>query len=242
MTYLSIIAAIPRKWKVEIRNFTFIDPLDEESNLEILIKSEQVSKMIYWNIIDKRYPPTLALKKIWENDLNTNISEESWWRLYPTFLKTVKPTKLRILQYRILTKSLTTNVKRHIWDNTISEKCTFCENCTETLLHLFVYCKYVQTMWKSLTRWCKRFLLLEIVFNPEMICFNNYNGQQEELINTFFIILKRHIYVSKCYRKIHTFLEFCFQIVNWYNIEETIAENYGNYKKFSKKWKQYVEM
>ena len=68
---------------------------------------------------------------MWNMELKLGYTEEEYYELFPAFLRVIKPIKLRYLQYRILTHSLTTNVKRHKWNQEISDLCTFCKNSKE---------------------------------------------------------------------------------------------------------------
>ena len=54
------------------------------------------------------------------HDLDIEFSDEEWWSLFPNLLKLVKPSKLRIFQYRVLTRTLTTNVRCNKWAKEIS--------------------------------------------------------------------------------------------------------------------------
>ena len=102
-------------------------------------KTEKISvtSQIYWGIIQKDFPSTTALKLIWEQDLKVQWSDEQWWDLFPQFLAQISPSRPRTLQYRILTRTLTTNVLRNKWDKTISYLCTQCKEQKETVFHLF---------------------------------------------------------------------------------------------------------
>ena len=47
--------------------------------------------------------------------------------------------------------AITTNVQLKWYKIKESERCTFCESEKETLIHLFVRCKYVQPLWEMIT-------------------------------------------------------------------------------------------
>ena len=64
--------------------------------------------------------------------------------------------------------------------------CTFCDQVTETTQHLFVECEIIKKLWKSLARWINYMFGIDIVFSPELIIFNDYQGLQKEYV--------KHIY------------------------------------------------
>ena len=107
-------------------------------------------------------------------------------------------TKLQFFQYRILNKVLTTNVKRHMWNSQKSPLCHWCREEQETVLHLFVYCKVIQRIWRVLSKWLKYFFNIDLVFTDRMIILNNYDGPQGDLINMYILVVKQYIYAKKC--------------------------------------------
>ena len=155
LEYNLIIAAIPRSWKRLIRT----EDLKKEIDVELAIekwrinsvnKKKSCTKLMYWQLIEQKYPVEETLVTIWNNELNSQMSIQDIWDLFPYFLKQVKPTKLRQLQYRLLTRSLVTNYKCNKWDHNVSKTCAFCNEHTETIHHLFVDCPKVRQLWEKL--------------------------------------------------------------------------------------------
>ena len=237
--YCSILAAIPQRWKLEVRSNEMNFVLDPPSPLELTPLSKGFSKKVYWLLIDHSFPENDSLRIIWCKELKIEIDPDDWWSLYPNFIAQTFLTKLRFLQYRILMKSLTTNCRCNKWKGDVSPLCTFCETEPETILHLFVYCKNIVILRKKLSAWCKYFLKVNIIFSPQVIIFNNYKGQNVQIINEFIIIMKQHIYSSKCFAKIPNFYGFVNKISYWYNVEKFIMLNRNKkaLKKFYSKWK-----
>ena len=231
--YYGLVAAIPTVWKNFIRN----DQL--EHVIDIVTKTDKWAKptrRLYWEIIDKNYKTPDALRIIWNNELKLNINEEGWWDMYPIFLSQVKPVKLRFLHYRFITKSLTTNIKRHKWDKNVPPLCSFCQTSDETLQHLFVECKDIEMIWRHLEKWIKYFLNVEVMFNSELICLNNYLGKRKDLINMIIVIVKQYIYACKCLNEKPTCQGSIEKLWYWYRIDKEIARDRNRLVKFEKKW------
>ena len=150
----------------------------------------------------------------------------------------IKPAKLRFLQYRILTKTLTTNLLRSKWDVGISPLCSFCQLAPETTVHLLYSCEKVQHMWVMLVRWCKYFLKETIDFDLSTVILNNYIGKHKALVNTFIITLKQYIYSQKCMQESINFNQYIAKVSEWYQIEKIIAYRNNKVTYFDKKWAQ----
>ena len=194
---------------------------------------------MYWSLINDTDSGLEATRVLWEADLGTELDKDEWAKLYTqTFSYTIS-TKLRYFQYRVLNRIVTTNVKRSKWDNTVSPKCFFCNDKAETMLHIFYECKVTTKIREALERWLKYFYNITIQLNPEVILLNRYEGKYKKLINMYILVMKQHIYASKCLQKIPTFMGLTQKINNWYNIERNAAFLKGNMTKFQKKWKHY---
>ena len=81
---------------------------------------------------------------------NANLQIETDWKVvYKRHLSCTKNTALLWFQDRILHRILTTNVFVSKFTDT-SPMCTFCYRERETLLHLFVECEKVQSIWRCI--------------------------------------------------------------------------------------------
>ena len=243
--YNSIISAIPPLWKIEIRNFNWQDyePIDRDNKRDSLAKKHNPSNHIYWTKIGEISPSRDALRLLWNVDLSLEIDQDQWSNILFRFFKIIKSSKLRYLQYRILTRVITTNIDRHRWDAQVPAACTFCFSAQETILHLFFYCPLIIKLWKALERWCKYFLDITVSFVPNIVILNNYSGPHSQIINTFICIMKQYIYSTKCKDNGQPkFNVFTAKIVDWYNIEKQHAIESGRYTIFRNKWKAYVDL
>ena len=62
-------------------------------------------------------------------------------------------TKLRVFQFKFLHRRVATNDFLHKIGLKEVDSCSFCNDSTETLMHLFWYCNYTQTFWKNAFQW-----------------------------------------------------------------------------------------
>ena len=237
LRYCALRAAIPGQWKIRLRNYDFIEPLDKKSQIEKLNLHKPASKAIYWDLIQDIYPKKILPGKfLWQRELYIAIDDETWSQNFWGFLNLIKPIKLRYLQYRILLCILTTNNLRHKWNPQILEKCTFCSQNTETILHLLVQCPVSQLLWQKLENMLKYFLEIRVTLDLRSIIMNNYNGPQKSMVNTAIIILKQVIYTAKCFNENPNFGTYMNKLMYWFEIEKTYAYQCNKYKKVLEKW------
>ena len=111
--YCSILAAIPQKWKIILRTEGLEAPLDIEPLYETLSLSSSPTRKVYWMLIERNYSiehRLQALCSIWGTDLKIHLTQNELCDLLINFMTMIKPVKLRFFQYRIMNRSLTTNV------------------------------------------------------------------------------------------------------------------------------------
>ena len=241
LTYYGIIASIPRVWKVELRNNVLDFVLDLGYNVEEIAARPSFTKWIYWSLIDKLFPLHVDTRRIWQKELNIDIPPNQWEACLDLLFQSVKPVKLRLFQYRLLTKTLTTNVLRHKWDPlNISPYCFYCNKTKETYLHLFLECEFVQLLWRTLEKWCSYFLGDHIEFTPELVICNQYYGKNKDVVNMCIIVMKQYIYASKCLQEPLSFYNYISKLTYWYRIELGIAYKNHTTKKFYKKWQNVL--
>ena len=236
LDYCSIISAIPRQWKHLIKTTDWLE-FDTNTAGEKLSKLNKPSKQIYWKMVKDKFPENLEAFRQWKHELQINLEVDTWWQIYPNFLKLIKPVKLRNFQYRVLTRTLTTNIKRNKWNNAVSPLCTLCYATRETILHLLADCEKAKRMWKALERVITYFLNESIMLDKTTIVLNNYEGSNKECINLLIVALKQYIYAQKCFEKPLNFTEFMYKISYWYRIDKLLAYEHDTVQKLNKKWK-----
>ena len=239
LTYLGLIAAIPRLWKQIIKTLDMNQPLDYTPAVILLSELPKKSSRIYWDLIKHNFPVAQVNRRLWEYDLKMTIDEDDWLLLYEKLSKTVKCTKLLSFQFRLLHRSIITNVRRHKWDPRVDPRCSFCHTQQETVEHLLFSCSSIQPIWHSISKIIKYYFNIDINFTCNRVILNNYSGPKANLINQFILVTKQYIYVSKCLQKDPTFMGVMSKLSTWFHIEKLIIhQNYSQkkFKDFCKKW------
>ena len=241
LTYYTILAAIPKQWKMLLKSMQLTQEIDLESSLERYGRIPSPSKYMYWKLVEKNLTPSsnVALKVIWENELKITLEDQTWKHLFSEFRKIVKPAKLQYMQYKILTRSLTTNVKRNKWNPLISQKCAFCHHRDVTIEHLLWDCEIITTFREKLYRILKYLNNKDINITKQSFMLNNYEGDHKNIVNLFSIVLKQYIYATKCKEEKLSCQAFMSKLSEWYQIERlSINEDFSikKYVLFKKKW------
>ena len=76
----------------------------------------------------------------WNEELNSSISTDDWSTIYKCNYDVTPETKLRSFQIKLNLRAVVTNIVLHGFEITTTDKCTFCNDEKEALLHLFCTC------------------------------------------------------------------------------------------------------
>ena len=245
LDYLSIIASIPESWKKLIRSSKLDHEIDQDRDIEKRLNlaintGSSVSSKIYWELIATFYQYTPVSNVIWNRELSLNLTEEDLSDIFVSFLSDIKPTKLRYLQYQIISHALTTNVVHSKWNDSVTPLCSFCSTFPETVTHMFINCEYSAPLWMALNKMINYYFNLQIDLDPSTILLNNYTGKNKQMINMLLITFKHYIYSTKCQAKNKPiFTQYMLKLSYWFRIDKYIAYNSQNKKyinKFHSKW------
>ena len=72
---------------------------------------------------------------MWEQELRVIFTEKQWEEIWENTFKVSIATKLREFQYRLINRTLKTNVHLSKWKQDVSNKCTFCHRHVEMARH-----------------------------------------------------------------------------------------------------------
>ena len=169
-------------------------------------------------------------------ELNLELSKEVWAGLLRDVNKLSLLTKMRFLQFKLLHKKFVTNIKLNQWSSEISPNCFYCNVQLQTMLHLFVECTRVKTLWHNLECWIKYVFKCDIKLTPHLIIYNNYIGPYKAVFNSIILIVKQYIYSNKCLKIPINFREMLSKIYEAERIEARIVNNQMFYNKHYRKW------
>ena len=110
----------------------------------------------------KQHKNDSAARFLWERDLLIEINDKWWNNAYRKITKLTASTQLRYFQYQLIHRILITNIAVAKFSDDVTPMCTFCENCSETLMHLFIECTYVKRI-RQLMKRCMKYFFVALI-------------------------------------------------------------------------------
>ena len=135
--------------------------------IKILCKDKEDSRTIYDILIENK-DLTPPLQK-WVNTIG-NISENEW-NSYITLIKNILEVKLQEFQFKVnyhilVTKSFLLKIKKV--DN---DRCSFCNQESETIMHVLFLCNKVKAIWVALQNWLRIQASIELELTAKNVLF-----------------------------------------------------------------------
>ena len=175
----------------------------------------------------------------WRMDLGQEYSQgliefkEHHQRIY----KTTNITKYRSFQYRLLQRGIITNIQLSKWNIKPSDKCYYCNEEKETLIHLCCTCPKIQELWEQVKEYLqKKFPRLEIQLVPTNIIFNTITGKNNHVANFICLIVKQYVYSQRCLGKDINIQGVIGKIKQMQMIEKYIATKNEKLPTHLRKW------
>ena len=135
--------------------------------IKILCKDKKGSRTIYDILIGNKdlTPPPQK----WVNIIG-NISENEW-NSYNTVTKNMKEVKLQEFQFKVnnhilVTKSFLLQIKK-----VNNNRCSFCYQESETIIHVLFLCNKVKEFWVALQNWLRIQANIDLELAAKIFCF-----------------------------------------------------------------------
>ena len=243
MQYNSIFNAIPKTWRVLLKNpdqQPTIIPLNESIIFKLNNKTINIQnvkcKDFYLALISTVTKPPTAISK-WAEIYDMHV--DSWKYIFMTPFRVCTETNLQTFQYKIINRFFPCNYTLSIWYKDVSNICQYCSADIDTLLHYFVECHDVALFWSGFKRWWKRnndfcFPLTEIdiIFGIK----NENNDVIIDVLNYCIIFGKWYIYATKKSENKIFFLHFLHKLKNRLLVLETMHIMNNKLDVFTEKW------
>ena len=197
---------------------------------------------MYWAYIANKFVNNYDHGKItWQIELGREWSKTEWEQIRKHAFHISISTKLRIFQYKVLSKKIMTNSMRNKWDSSVSPKCQFCQKITESMIHIFCECEKVQSFWKAVVKWVKYVCGIDMVLTNSLIIINKNSGKDKAFLDTILLIAKQYIYATKCLKENLNVNKMLNKVHDMYIIEKEVALQRSAKKRFNEKWKKYED-
>ena len=127
--------------------------------------------------------------------IKISIPRPSQWRHRSPRFWCTKETKLIEFQFKSLHRRITTNDFLYKIGIKQSDSCSFCEEVTENLVHLFWSCKYSNAFWKDDIM--QNTSKVEKFNRSEALLFGWINDAKDLLLHHLLFIARHYIYICK---------------------------------------------
>ena len=136
LEFYSLKSSIHKMWKQEFSKAEYqTREAFEHSNLEKLENAIRCTKWVYDSRLKGKKVAIESVDEarlICNSKLSINVDKEEWQKILLMGYYTTLSTKLRVFQYKLLSRKLTTNYTLGKWNNEIDSRCTFCKREEET--------------------------------------------------------------------------------------------------------------
>ena len=108
--------------------------------------------------------------------------------------------KYRSFQYRLLQRSLVTNILLQKWNIIPDNKCSFCKNEIESVTHLLSECCEVRKLWMKFLEFVQqKYRIYDVCLSTKTIIVNEIS--KDNLVNFLCLVTKQFIYRQRCMGK-----------------------------------------
>ena len=205
--------------------------------LSILLSDKKGCKNIYnalmVNLCEK---PKHEVK--WENALHINANQGWWERHYNIPFHVTSDKKLQWLQYRINCRILGTNSYLCKIKIKNSDLCTFCNIESETIVHLFWDCIYVNPILGEFVTWVKTISKQNFELTAVDVILGKLNASA--ILNLLLILLKLYIYQQRLNNKTPDFTGFLSFLKYYQKLEKHVFQRRQQILQFYTKWSYYL--
>lgn len=185
------------------------------------------SKMVYNHILIAKHGEGVHVPRI---SKYTNFHNIDWSIHYVNAQKIPIDTKTREFQFKFLHDLLATNFWLKKWNLAATDECTFCKNTSETIIHLFWQCTFLEHFWADFNR-IYADQLNTVVDLHTIVC-----GSQNPLLCTLIFIAKRYVYECKYADKKPDIRIYNHKVNFIKNTEFVIAKRNGTTLRYLDKW------
>ena len=144
---MGLFSATLKKMRMRFKeNIDSVETAEVESFTKAFQKRKKPSNLTYRNLVATKSEKPRASQTKWYRDCDLKEEEIDWKKTFQPARTCTNNTKIIIFQFKFLHRRLPTN--SFLYKIAIKDDlCTFCQEETDTLLHLFWQCKVTSLFW-----------------------------------------------------------------------------------------------
>ena len=206
-----------------------------------VVSESKLNRLVYNTLLKETatVPNNSQLK--WARDLGTcqdNVSNIDWKIAYSLSFSCTVSTCLRSFHFKYLHRRIPTNVFLAKCQISPTEKCTFCKNEPETLIHLFLQCPFTNQCWQNILNWIKTYPNCKNVKFCEIMLLGLANCEIK-ILNLMLLIARYCIFLSKLRIEYPTLAIYKEKVKFFHLLEKESASQQGKLVEFLKKWRPF---
>ena len=204
--------------------------------VESLFANVKVTKLSY-NILRSHENPVKA-EHFWADALGINDDDVDWPSIHESNFKSTIETQIRAFYFKVFHRVICTNQFLHKIGRTDSPLCYFCQNSSESYIHMFCDCDKVLPLWDNLSTFIykKCSERLNLTTFQKMFGLDLLSSEHSRGINFLILYLKFYIYRCKFQQCSPNFQAFLKLVQIKIKTEYRIAEKKGKLSKHLKKF------
>ncbi|XP_006821779.1 uncharacterized protein LOC102807742 [Saccoglossus kowalevskii] len=214
----------------------------ENRETTIVIKNKQILlEDLTKNMLKTEFISKIFVKPISECSLERKLNLEiEWKKMYKMITRLSIDTKSREFHFKLLHNILYTNDHLHkVNPERFPEyQCTFCNEYSETYEHLFMTCKFTESLWHDVIKELGR--PLKITEVPGKLCVILGDPEYDWPVNFVCSLIRNHIYYSKWKKQKPNYANFINLLKHHFQIESAIAKQKEKETSHKKKWSSLI--
>lgn len=147
-SYNMLLSSIPRQWRLMNKQKCICPNIHPA--MQFIMSQLKGAKHIYDVLLRRMH---VGHVNKWERTWEAQLGVNQWTKTYKNICKATKSTQYRSLHYKIITRTVVTNVllsQMRLKDTTM---CLRCDISHETIYHKFWECRHVRQFWCSVHQW-----------------------------------------------------------------------------------------
>lgn len=234
LIWMGIRSAVPTSLKNNIKKVT-------EKTLQFQLGNSSFNpydskcKHYYAKLVAKKAKKSKGFNKV---QSEYNLDEEATQYIFMLPCNLNCDTYTRSFQFKILNDICFTNSKLARIGYIDNDSCSFCANCVETVIHLFVDCEIVLLFWKEFEKYWERLSNVLVTLTRQDILHGVMKDHCSDsmLLNCFILLGKIHIWKCRKNGAKPSIAIFKHLVTEDYCVEKYIAVKNNDLKAFKEKW------
>ena len=218
----------------------FAEAMSEINSLRADVNASNICKEAYKLIVKKISSTPANSQTKWITDCGNCANSIKWDKSYNLPFYCTRETKLQTFQFKLLHRRIATNNYLYKIGISLTDSCTFCEQTTETLIHLFWECEFVQKFWQDIQYWLIQHQVKPQDFSLNLpTCLGLVDNTEDILLHHALLMGRYHIYSSKIKKTLPNLHIFSQTFLKCQEIEKCFAYKTNTVKKYNSKWNRF---